>query len=208
MKSGWILDVDGVLVDFFPRYHQIFYDFITDARRDAALLSWYRRMRRQGKRDGELFTVIDPSVNTQKFYGWKASVTENNEYLRLDQPLPGARLAYRRLLNERPIVILSGRNERKRLIDELTRFGFDNWTSLFLSSKKDAPSEVQRIDHQLKRTGIDEWTYVGDGLDDAVFSRALGVPFIGVLTGITNRSRFLEFSSDMIVASTLSQVLS
>ena len=140
-----------------------------------------------------------------------------DEYMRIFQEkafniMPDATLVYEFVpslvdtLLDRGInigIVSSGR--RRRINAVLQRYGLDGRFGVIVGSEdvetmKPDPTGLRRAVDALS-TPIERCLYVGDSVTDAETARRAGVPFVAVLSGVTEREAFAEYAPVMVLGS-------
>ena len=100
-------------------------------------------------------------------------------------------------------IVSSGR--RRRINAVLQRYGLDGRFGVIVGSEdvetmKPDPTGLRRAVDALS-TPIESCLYVGDSVTDAETARRTGVPFVAVLSGVTEREAFAEYAPAMVLGS-------
>ncbi|MCY4580534.1 MAG: HAD-IA family hydrolase [Chloroflexi bacterium] len=100
-------------------------------------------------------------------------------------------------------IVSSGR--RRRINAVLQRYGLDGRFGVIVGSEdvetmKPDPTGLRRAVDALS-TPIESCLYVGDSVTDAETARRAGVPFVAVLSGVTEREAFAEYAPAMVLGS-------
>lgn len=198
----YILDVDGTIVDFFPRHYKIIKDFSDEFGCQHKSFQDYRQQRRNWLSDIEIFQNINPNFNVETYKKFKLAKIEDAKYLKLDTVFPSVIKTLDYIAKKATIILITARKKRKMLKKELKGFGIDHHKTVIHVDKNASVSEIKKVYRKIKKFGnLKDAIYVGDGKDDACLSKALSIPFIGVVTGISNRQKLKSLHPQKIINS-------
>ncbi|KKR50236.1 MAG: hypothetical protein UT84_C0013G0006 [Candidatus Curtissbacteria bacterium GW2011_GWA1_40_16] len=197
-----ILDVDGVLIDYFPRHYQVLKDYAKDYKCKITSLKDYRHKRREGFKDTDILELLNPDKNFQSFLPYKLSRIEIPKYLNYDKQIKNASNTLEQISQKASVLLLTARNRKKYLKLELEKLGIVKYKSLMLAKKDQSKKEIKKITKWLRQYGkISQTIYVGDGLDDALLAKNLGLPFFAVTMGYSNREMLKSYKPHKILRS-------
>lgn len=202
----WIFDVDGTIIDFFPRHYSIYSDYLDKFKKFPVTYSSYKKSRRAGISDGQILSIY-PNINIRSYYKFKSINIEKEKYLALDKPLSGSIKTLTALSNKSTVLLLTSRKKINLLELQVNSFGITKTPEIISSSKKTTKKELKKIINWINKFGtLNDVIYVGDGQDDINVANNLGVRFYGVLSGISNRYRMNSLPKKDIISS-INQVL-
>jgi len=205
-SNALILDVDGTIINFFPRHYQIFIDFISNYKIKGPSYFQYRTKRRAGIKDEEILQAIGIADKANEFTRFKLNNIEDRKYITYDKLLPKSALTINRLSQRSHILLLSSRKKLIILKNELERFDISGYSDIILTPKNAKKREVNKVLSWIKvHTHKKNSLYIGDGQDDANMATALGLKFIGVTSGITNPYKMKQITN--LTATNISEFL-
>ena len=140
-----------------------------------------------------------------------------DEYMRVFQEkafkiMPDATLVYEfvpslvdTLLDRGINIGIASSGRRRRINAVLQRYGLDGRFGVIVGSEdvetmKPDPTGLRRAVDALG-TPRESCLYVGDSVTDAETARRAGVPFVAVLSGVTEREAFAEYAPAMVLGS-------
>ena len=185
------LDLDGTILDTSVRYHRLHAKLLREMGAQPLDPGDYWAAKRMAKSEYQLGIErgLPPGLAKEYAERWTTGV-EDAELLHLDQPLHGALEAVASLHSYDRLVLVSLRQYRYRLWEQLTWWGLERLMAAVFSADprgaaKDVKAELIRMDACFSRQDA---VVVGDSEVDMHAGRALEIPTYAVLTGIRCRS--------------------
>lgn len=195
-----VLDVDGTLIDFFPRHFNIVKDYAFKKRCKIVSFNKYRLQRRNWQSDAQILGELNQASILKGLARFKKANVESKNYLILDQTVPGSQKALMQLSKKASILLISARRDKKSLKTQLRELNLNIYKAILITTKKGTKTEVRKISKWINKYGeLEDVIWVGDGKDDAVIAKKLRVPFYAVLTGISNMKMLKSLKPDRIL---------
>lgn len=194
-----VLDVDGTLVDFFPRHFNILKDYTKKYHYKLISFKRYRAQRRKWLKDTQILREINTESRLRGLSKYKILSIEKEKYLKFDKVLPGAIKMLNYLSKKATVLLISARKNKKLLEIELESLGLKQYKDLLNTEKKGTSYEIRKISRWIGKYGnSEEIIWIGDGKDDALIAKKLGIIFFGVLTGVSNNKLIKSLNPDNI----------
>jgi phosphoglycolate phosphatase-like HAD superfamily hydrolase len=185
------LDVDGTILDIRLRYHQLHVELFQSRgwRPMSVRAYWSAKRRAFSERKIALACGFEPEQALLYAQEWSARV-EDLDLLRLDHPLRGARHALELLSSCSEVVLVSLRQNRARLLQQLAWWDIGRQlVDVLTADPRGAPRHIKgKLVENHRTFAPGAAVIVGDSEIDICAGHVLHVPSIAVLTGI--RSRF------------------
>lgn len=178
MKEALVFDLDGTLIDVSKRDYAIYCDIINELGGKCIEFKPYWEMRR-ARTDIHLIlskSDIHDTETIDLFLSERKSRMEEWSYLQYDKLIPEVDYVLNLLSNKYDIHILTIRHNIENTVKQLISLGLDKFY-------------YHIVDHNKKNTLITiphVKAMVGDTENDIIPAKELGLPTIGVLSGIRN----------------------
>jgi phosphoglycolate phosphatase-like HAD superfamily hydrolase len=194
------MDLDGPLLDVSRRYYTTHLEVCRFLGIISALSKAdYWEMKRSRTPVRDILSCTDASVETAYRERW-LSMVESDEALRLDEVfgfVPGVLSELGRTFD---LWLVSLRRRKDAGRDQVERLGLARHFGevLFVGEDGVPPAEAKK--GAIAAAGhCAESLFVGDTEVDVGAARLLGIPSVGVLSGIRNRHALAEFRPDWII---------
>jgi len=196
------LDLDGTLLDIREKYHRLHCRIALDLGREPLPRGTFGARKRSGAALEVLLPDWEEAARAEYSRRWLAEI-ERPLYTRFDRLVPGARESLVRLAPRFELVLVTLRREGEELRRQLRSLGVAQLFSRLLVRGDHGGAELTKA--QLLRLTVppDERgsIVVGDSEEDVRAARALGSPFVAVLTGVRDRAFLAALGSDLIIES-------
>lgn len=182
------IDLDGTLLDVWPRYYTVMNSFFENVRLSFPSLDDYRRLKLQYVRDEALIRLVlqhDPRTADdlyRQYADWKRERLESEDLLRLDRPIGNLRAFADRLPPSYRLNLISVRRNRAQAMDQLQRLEMiDPFERIDFVSP--TPSGNPKQNALSGRARTDD-LIVGDSEIDVACGSILGLRTFHVRTGL------------------------
>jgi len=196
------LDLDGTLLDIREKYHRLHCRIALDLGYEPLPRGTFWDHKRRGVALEALLPGWEEAARAEYSQRWLAEI-ELPLYTRFDRLVPGARDALVRLAPRFELVLVTLRRDGLELRRQLRRLGVAQLFSRLLVRGDHGGLELTKA--QLLRLTVppDERAsmVVGDSEEDVRAARALGSPFVAVLTGMRDRAFLAALGPDLIIES-------
>ena len=202
MSDGWIfLDLDGPLLDVLPRHTQLHSDLVLPRGGRPLAPQAYWEAKRERRTEPEILseTGLDPGA-IEEVLGERARRIESRRYLELDRTWPWTEAILTDLARLAPLVLVTVRRHRDRLLWQLGRLGIRGHFQHVVSGLGDESVEAKAI--LLRAAGLavpPGSVLVGDTEVDLASGRALGLRTAAVTCGIRGAERLAPWSPDALL---------
>jgi phosphoglycolate phosphatase len=191
------LDLDGVVLDPWPRYHRVHEDIMTDL--GAAALSLPEFMRLKRERASLLDLTSLPAPAAKEYQRRWNQLIEAPAYLALDQYLPQAALAVRLLSARYHLVLLCLRRKGAALREQLKALDFPLVDQVLCASPRAAADEVKARMMQSSPYFSRNSVVVGDTEADIRAGRSLGMTTVAVRGGLRSDALLARESPNVTI---------
>jgi phosphoglycolate phosphatase len=196
------LDLDGTILDIREKYHRLHCRIALDLGRELLPRGTFWARKRTGVALEDLLPDWDEAARAEYSRRWLAEI-ELPLYTRFDRLVPGARESLLRLASQFELVLVTLRRDGQELRRQLRRLGVAPLFSRLLVRGDHDGTELTKA--QLLRLTVApdgrRSVVVGDSEEDVRAARALGSPFVAVLTGMRDRDFLAALAPDLIIES-------
>ncbi len=192
-KRILFLDYDGVICDFWDRYHGLHADLC--ARYHLQPLSHvdYRNHKRRATPEFEILRSLGATDEVaHEMIDLRQGLIETTQYLALDSLFPGTTEALQTLSVRFRLILVTARKDRPGLESQIRLSGIGRFFEELLLSDKH-PKEA------LMRGYAPAVAMVGDTEADIRAGKALGLTTVGVSGGIRDQSLLRSAAPDHLV---------
>jgi phosphoglycolate phosphatase-like HAD superfamily hydrolase len=197
-------DLDGPLLDVSGRYVALHHALLGELGLRGLPAAAYWERKRALCPEERILAEIGAAEHAEVYCRLRLARIETPEYLAHDRPWPWTHAVLARLSEMAPLVLVTARAHRTRLLEQLDRLDLAPFFSEVLS----APAG-RRVDEQkagliracLERRGrppTGSWM-IGDTEADVGAGRLAGLRTAGVLSGIRNRELLLPAEPDFLL---------
>lgn len=194
------LDLDGPILDVSPRYYQLYLDLLGE--KGCRLeKETYWNFKRERVPEVEIFRRSGiPEDQIEDLNVKRLKLIETQAYLALDQPWPWAFETLKSLQSIAPLVLVTQRTFKDRVLAELANLGLDTYFEKILAGRGD--NSIQAKAGMITQGGFQPCAtsvLVGDTEVDIRSAQALGIGSVGLLTGIRSKSKLMIHQPDVIL---------
>lgn len=199
-------DLDGTLIDVRKRHYAAYAEAAHDLGLTPLSEQDFWDYRRDGAETEDLLGALEEADRERFEERWRELFDEPS-YVRLDALIPGARQTLAKLRESYELVLVSLREDREALLDQLEELALRKFfKSVYSPLEPDkAASKADLIKRQQDRNG-DDVAFVGDSEEDIAAARELGIDAVSVTTGVRGR-RYLEARGPDEVISSVRELL-
>lgn len=192
-------DLDGTLVDVRRRHYAAYVDTAHELGLTPLPERAYWDRIRQGASNADLMRGADPERQTQFARQWQERV-ESPSYVRLDTLIPGARATLASLRESYELVLVTLRQDRESLLEQLDELSLTKFFSAIYSADEPAGTGSKaKLIRLLQNDDGKSGVVIGDSEADIEAARELGLRSLCVTTGLRDRSYLSDFGPDDIV---------
>ncbi|HSS50009.1 MAG TPA: HAD family hydrolase [Thermoanaerobaculia bacterium] len=203
MSGGWILlDLDGPLLDVLPRYHRLHSDLVLrHGGRPLDPEAYWDAKRKRGPEPQILAkSGLDPGA-IREVLGERARWIESWRYLQLDRTWPWTEAVLTDLSRRAPLVLVTARRHRRRLLRQLGELGLRGHFHRIVSGPGDETAEAKARLLRDSRLPIPPGSVlVGDTEVDLASGRALGLRTAALTCGIRCAALLTPWNPDALLA--------
>ena len=197
--SGIIfLDLDGTLLDTFPRHYKLYQDILNEKGVPESKVSpeKFWNMKRAGIKTCDILPVSFSEEAIVSFEEEWLQKIEKKSYLQYDELFPGTKNVLFNLNKEFDLVLVTLRNNTENLHSELSKLGLKSCFKSIISGKgpKKKLVESYLMDRPNKRCII-----VGDTEEDIKTGLEQKMLTISVTCGIRSREFLEQFNPDFCI---------
>lgn len=212
-NSPIFFDLDGVLLDVSERYFRVYCDIMKTFGRQTVDKTTYWDLKRDQQPLSLLLAIGGNRHISEEAYRaqWLHNI-ELPEYLEYDTVIPGALEQLKRLQQYRRLILVTMRQRRDYLEEQLDRLCLSSFFVALLSAALTRAEGWETRRHLISESGLlsEDALIVGDTEIDIRTGKSLGLTTVAVLSGIRNRKRLAHEHPDLIVEdiNALSSILS
>ncbi len=201
--SGWILlDLDGPLLDVLPRYHRLHRDVVLWRHgRPLDAAEYWQAKRRRVPEAGILERTGLDELAISQAAARRARWIESRRYLSLDRTWPWTQEALGALACFGPLVVVTLRRHRARLLWQLRGLGLRHRFHRIISGPGDDSPEAKAL--LLRGAGLPippGSVLVGDTEVDVASGKALGLGTVALSCGIRSADALAAWQPDVLLA--------
>ena len=198
-------DLDGTLVDVRKRHYAAYADTMRELGLTPLPEQTYWDARRDGASNADLMGNVDAECHSRFAEKWLARV-ESPSYVRLDTLIPGARATLAALRESYELVLVTMRQDRASLLEQLDELSLRKFFSAVYSRDgSDEPQSKSKLIRLFGNSVRDGATVIGDSEADVEAARDLGIESVCVTSGVRSR-RYLDGLEPDEVVSTIVQL--
>lgn len=198
-------DLDGTLVDVRKRHYAAYADTMRELGLTPLPEQTYWDARRDGASNADLMGSVDAECQSRFAEKWLERV-ESPSYVRLDTLIPGARATLAALRESYELVLVTMRQDRASLLEQLDELSLRKFFSAVYSRDgSDEPQSKSKLIRLFGNSVRDDATVIGDSEADVEAARDLGIESVCVTSGVRSR-RYLDGLEPDEVVSTIVQL--
>lgn len=198
-------DLDGTLVDVRKRHYAAYADTMRELGLTPLPEQTYWDARRDGASNADLMGSVDAEYQSRFAEKWLERV-ESPSYVRLDTLIPGARATLAALRESYELVLVTMRQDRASLLEQLDELSLRKFFSAVYSRDgSDEPQSKSKLIRLFGNSVRDGATVIGDSEADVEAARDLGIESVCVTSGVRSR-RYLDGLEPDEVVSTIVQL--
>lgn len=193
-------DLDGTLIDVRKRHYAAYVDTARELGLTPLSEQAFWKERRGGAATEELIGNVRDSDRERFTERWR-SRTDAPSYVRLDTLIPGARATLASLRESYELVLVTLREDRKTLIEQLDALSLSKFfTAIYSPNGTDEPASKAKL-IQLFGGSDGNAAVIGDSEADVEAARELGIDSVCVTTGVRSRRYLDELGPDEVLSS-------
>lgn len=187
------LDHDGVVCDFWGRYHGLHADLCARYHLEPLAYVDYRSRKRQAVPEIEILQSLGATDEmAREIVDLRLELIESPQYLALDAVYPGAHAALTSLAARYRLVMVTARKDRGGVEAQLAATGLAGFYSELLIAGS-------RPKHELMQGYDAAVAIVGDSEHDIRAGKALGLKTVGVSGGVREAALLRRAAPDHLV---------
>jgi phosphoglycolate phosphatase-like HAD superfamily hydrolase len=196
-----VCDLDGTLLDVRRRYFEVYCDLAPTKRLISAERYW--SLKRRGYSDRKIVALTVDDARALAAYDRKRlRVIESARYLKLDTLVPGAEAVLADLAKRFNLVIITARQEHRRLLEQLDALGISRHFAAILSTGLASGEQITIKKTRLIRTlDVPVAAMIGDAASDIEIARRVCASSIAATYGIRTRAMLAKAKPDHFVNS-------
>ncbi len=193
-------DLDGTLVDVRKRHYAAYADTMRELGLTPLPAQTYWDARRDGASNADLMGSSDAESRRRFTEQWLERV-ESPSYVRLDKLIPGARATLAALRESYELVLVTMRQDRESLLEQLDELSLRKFFSAVYSRDGcDEPTSKSKLIRLFDDSLRDDAAIVGDSEADVEAARELGIESVCVTSGVRGRRYLDELQPDEVVS--------
>ncbi len=191
-------DLDGTLIDVRRRHYAAYIDTARELSLTPLSEQEFWKERRGGAATEDLIGHVRDSDRQRFTERWR-SRTDAPSYVRLDTLIPGARATLASLRESYELVLVTLREDRKTLLDQLDELSLTKFfTAIYSRDGQDESTSKAKL-IQLFGGGDEDAAVIGDSEADLEAARELGIDSVCVTTGVRSRRYLDELGPDELL---------
>lgn len=192
-------DLDGTLVDVRKRNYAAYADTMRELDLTPLPEQTYWDARRSGASNADLLGDVDMECQRRFKEKWLERV-ESPSYVRLDTLIPGARATLAQLRESYELVLVTMRQDRASLLEQLDELSLRKFFSAVYSRDgSDEPTSKSNLIRLFDDGERDDATVIGDSEADVEAARDLGIESVCVCSGVRSRQYLDELEPDELL---------
>ncbi len=193
-------DLDGTLIDVRKRHYAAYVDTARELGLTPLSQQAFWQERRGGAATEDLIGSVRESDRKRFTERWR-SRTDAPSYIRLDTLIPGARATLAALRKSYELVLVTLREDRETLLDQLDELSLSKFfTAIYSRNGDDEPASKATL-IQLFGDHNEDAAVIGDSEADLEAARELGIDSVCVTTGVRSRRYLDELGPDEVLSS-------
>ncbi len=193
-------DVDGTLVDVRKRHYAAYADTMRELGLTPLPAQTYWDARRGGASNADLVGDVDAECQRRFAESWLERV-ESPSYVRLDTLIPGARATLAALRKSYELVLVTMRQDRESLLEQLDELSLRKFFSAVYSRDGSSEPKSKSCLIRLFNDNVpDDAAVIGDSEADVEAARELGIESVCVTSGVRGRRYLDELQPDEVVS--------
>ena len=193
-------DLDGTLVDVRKRHYAAYADTMRELGLTPLPEQTYWDARRDGASNADLMGNVDAECHSRFAEKWLARV-ESPSYVRLDTLIPGARATLAALRESYELVLVTMRQDRESLLEQLDELSLRKFFSAVYSRDgSDQPQSKSKLIRLFDDNVPGDAAVIGDSEADVEAARELGIESVCVTSGVRSRRYLDELEPDEVVS--------
>ena len=193
-------DLDGTLVDVRKRHYAAYADTMRELGLTPLPEQTYWDARRDGASNADLMGNVDTECHSRFAEKWLARV-ESPSYVRLDTLIPGARATLAALRESYELVLVTMRQDRQSLLEQLDELSLRKFFSAVYSRDgSDQPQSKSKLIRLFDDNVPGDAAVIGDSEADVEAARELGIESVCVTSGVRSRRYLDELEPDEVVS--------
>ncbi len=180
-------DLDGTLVDVRKRNYAAYADTMRELGLTPLAEQTYWDARRDGASNADLVGDVGAECQRRFKEKWLKRV-ESPSYVRLDTLIPGARATLAELRESYELVLVTMRQGRESLLEQLDELSLRKFFSAVYSRDgSDEPTSKSNLIRLFDDGERDDAAVIGDSEADVEAARDLGIESVCVSSGVRSR---------------------
>lgn len=193
-------DLDGTLVDIRKRHYAAYADTMRELDLTPLSEQAYWDGRRNGASNADLIGNVDAECHGRFTEKWLERV-ESPSYVRLDTLIPGARATLAALRESYELVLVTMRQDRESLLEQLDELSLRKFFSAVYSRDgSEEPRSKSKLIRLFNDSVGDDAAVIGDSEADVEAARDLGIESVCVTSGVRSRRYLDELDPDEVVS--------
>lgn len=194
-------DLDGTLIDVAPRHYRVYSEMVSQMGGRALAQDIYWDLKRKKTKWMELLPLsqLSADIETEFLQGFIQKI-ESPEYLRIDQPFPGALVALDKLSAENECYLVSLRRNRENLLREITDLDLARHFIEVLTGHSESDGYDVKIALIKDKLGDSRGVIIGDTEADIITGKQLGLKTFAVTSGIRDEQFLRALEPDYLVS--------
>jgi len=197
MTRRLFIDFDGTLIDSRVRQYELFVEICGNT---TITLGEYWNAKRDGINQSDMlskyaeFTPDEEWVFKKK---WMEAIEEQTRLLQ-DELIDNAQAFLSESAKHFNLYLVTGRQHRDRLIDQMQQLGIVRYFSGVLNTAQRIPKAQLVRANAASATGD---VFIGDSGEDILAGKELGIFTVGVTSGASTAERLVKYGPNLIVNS-------
>lgn len=192
-----LIDFDGTLVDSRRRQYELFVELVGDA---TLSLAEYWNAKRTGIKQSDMlkkyFKYAPEEIRAFKVK-WMETI-EEPQRLQSDELIAGVPTFLDEASKQFTLYLVSGRQHRERLIDQMHKLHIFNYFNGILNTAQRFP-KATLVQANIELDYSD--AFIGDSGEDILTGKELGIFTVGVTSGASTYENLAKYMPDLIVGS-------
>ncbi len=192
-----VFDLDGTLIDSSERMYRLFQTIVPESQLTKET---YWALKRDKVSHKQLIERLFPQYDFDSFNSLWLNEIEKNKYLRMDKIFPDTRSVLDKLSKNNQIILLTARQSKEGLIEELDRLELKQYFSVLLVTAAIKPKEelLKQAEQDCIQRNEDD-LFVSDMGKDIIIGKSLNYKTVAITHGFMSRERLSEYSPDYMI---------